>query len=161
MTPNPALDNVIRRARYLLFALDGPIRSVNPEKPGDSTAPTAPHIYDALAACRESGRSAAVISADPPTDVRAYLYANELTSQIVVIASSVDQAASALAAIPAECTFITSSAGEIEGIQSAGTSTIAYAKTQDDADLLVEAGASAVIYSMADLALILRAQDPS
>ena len=61
MTPDRALDAVIRDARHLLFAFDGPIRSTGTGEPADPNAPTAPHIHEALAACNESGRTASVI----------------------------------------------------------------------------------------------------
>jgi hypothetical protein len=56
MTHNPEIDLAIRKARHLLFAFDGPIRSRNAGDTSDPNTPTAPHIYEALVACYESGR---------------------------------------------------------------------------------------------------------
>ncbi len=159
MTPDPALDAVIRQARHLLFAFDGPIRSADKAKPADSTASTAPtsaYLHETLAACRESGRSAAIISASPLTEVSDYLDAHDLLTQVAVVAASIGEAASTLQASPANCLLITSSPADIKAAQAAGTPTIGYARTPDDAAHLVDAGTTAFVYSMAELALMLR-----
>jgi len=161
MTPDPALDAVIRDARHLLFAFDGPIRSMDKAKPAYSTsapAPTSAHLHETLAACHESGRSAAVISASAPTEVRHYLDTHDLLTQVKVVAASIGEAANSLEASPVDCLLITSSPADIEDAQVAGTPTIGYARTPDDDAHLVDAGASAVIYSLADVALRLRAR---
>jgi beta-phosphoglucomutase-like phosphatase (HAD superfamily) len=158
MTPDPALDAAIRRARHLLLAFDGPIRHVDAGKPADSTTPTVPYIHEALAACHESGRSAAVISTNSPTEVRGYLDAHDLSTQVVVVAASIDEAARRLKASPVDCLIITSSAADIEAAQVAGAPSIGYARALDDAARLVDAGAIAFVYSMADIALRLRGQ---
>jgi beta-phosphoglucomutase-like phosphatase (HAD superfamily) len=157
MTQCSALDAAIRQARHLLFAFDGPIRSTDAGMPADSTTPTAPYIQEALAACRDSGRSAAVITPKPLIDVPAYLDANDLFTQVTVIAASISDAVSTLEAPPDDCLLITSSPADIEAAQAAGTPSIGYARTSDDAAHLVDAGAIAFVYSMADLALRLRA----
>jgi beta-phosphoglucomutase-like phosphatase (HAD superfamily) len=157
-----ALDAVIRQARYLLISFDGPIRSVKTGSPTDSTTaavPPAPHIHDVLAACRESGRSAAVISTTPLVEVRAYLDAHDLSTQITVVALSIGEASSALEASPTDCVAITSSPSDIEAAQTAGVPAIAYAKTPDDAEHLAQAGACTFVYSVMDLALRLRSFD--
>jgi beta-phosphoglucomutase-like phosphatase (HAD superfamily) len=158
MTPDPTLDAAIRQARHLLFAFDGPIRNVGTGKPDDSNTPTAPHIHEALAACRESGRSAVVITPKPLIDVPAYLKAHDLFVQVAVIAVSVTDAATVLKASPADCLLVSSSPTDINAAQAAGASSIGYARTQDDAAHLIDAGATALVYSLADLALKLRAQ---
>lgn len=157
MNPDPALEAVIRQTRHLLFAFDGPIRSVDAGKPADSTTPTTPHIHDALTACRESGRSVIVISAKPQIDVPAYLDAHDLFAQITVIAASVADAVNTLEATPDSCLLVTSSTADIKAAQVAGAPSIGYVRTPDDATHLVDAGATAVIYSMADVVLQLRA----
>jgi beta-phosphoglucomutase-like phosphatase (HAD superfamily) len=156
MTPNPDLDAVIRRARHLLFAFDGPICRMDDEKPIDPATPTAPHIHDALTACRESGRLAAVIGTNPPTDIHAYLDAHDLMNQITAVAASIAEAATALEAALSDCLFITSSPADIKAAQAAGIPAIAYARTPSDAARLVDAGATAFVYSIADITLSLR-----
>ena len=159
MTFDLALDSVIRQARHLLFAFDGPIRSMDKAKPAESTAVTAPtstYLFETLAACRESGRSVVVISANSPSDIRAYLDAHNLSTQATVVAASIGEAASTLEASPADCLVITSSLADIEAARVAGAPSIGYARTPDDAAHLVDAGAIAFVYSMAALALRLR-----
>jgi beta-phosphoglucomutase-like phosphatase (HAD superfamily) len=156
MTPDPALDTAIRQARHLLFAFDGPIRSVDAGRSADLTSTTTPHIQEALAACHESGRSAAVISVSPPTDIRAYLDTHDLLAQVAVVAASIIDAVSALESSPNDCLLITSSPADIKAAQAVGTPTIGYARTPNDAAHLVDAGATAFVYSMADIVLQMR-----
>jgi beta-phosphoglucomutase-like phosphatase (HAD superfamily) len=135
-SPHTALDQIIRQARYLLISFDGPIRSAI------TGNPPASHIYDAVMACRESGRSAAVISTTPAAEVRAYLDAHDLTTQITLIAPTIGEAASALDASPADCATITSSPSDIEAAQAAGAPAIAYARTPDEAEHLAQVRSS-------------------
>ena len=101
MTPDStALDAAIRQARHLLFAFDGPVRSADKARSIGSavvTALTSAYLHDALAACHESGRSVAVISADSPTEVHDYLNAHDLSTQVAVVAVSIGEAVSTLA----------------------------------------------------------------
>jgi beta-phosphoglucomutase-like phosphatase (HAD superfamily) len=152
-SPHAALDQIIRQARYLLISFDGPIRSANEGNP------PAPHIHDVLIACRDSGRSAAIVTTTPPTEVRAYLDAHDLPPHSTVIALSIAEAISALEAAPIDCVAITSSPDDIEAARAAGVPVIAYAKTPDYADHLLTAGAKAFVYSMMDLVLRLRSFD--
>lgn len=142
-----------------MFGFDGSVRSADKAKSADSTAVTAPtsaYLHETLAACRETSRSVAVISTDSPTEVRAYLDAHDLSGQVAVVAASIGEAASMLEASPVDCLLITSSPADIRAAQIAGTPSIGYARTPDAAHL-VDAGAIAFVYSMADLALRLRA----
>jgi beta-phosphoglucomutase-like phosphatase (HAD superfamily) len=141
-SPHAKLDAIIRQARHVLLTFSGP--------PGSYT-------HDLLAACRETGRSVAVVSTSPDTEIRTYLDAHDLTSQITSTALSIGQALTALDASPADCVLITSSPSDIADAKTAGVPTIAYAITRDHADHLAVAGAAAIAYSMADLALSLRA----
>jgi phosphoglycolate phosphatase len=156
MTPDPALDAAIRQARHLLFAFDGPIRRTDDREITDPASPTTPYIHEALAACRESGRSAVVITHKPLIDVPAYLEAHDLFTQVAVIAASISDAVSTLEAPPTECLLITSSADDIKAAQAAGSPTIGYARTPQDAARLTEIGTTSFVYSMSDLALSLR-----
>lgn len=158
MTHSLALDAAIRQARHLLFAFDGPIRSANAGMPADSTTPTAPYIHEALAACRDSGRSTVVITPKPLIDVPAYLDSHDLFTKVTVIVVTVSDVANTLQASPADCLLITGSPADIKAAQAAGVHSIGYAGTPDDAAHLVDAGATTCVYSMADVALTLRAQ---
>jgi phosphoglycolate phosphatase-like HAD superfamily hydrolase len=77
--PYAALDAIIRQALHLLISFDGPIRSA-------ATGNPAPHISDVFTACRESGRSAAIVTSTPLAEVRAYLDAHDLPPYSTVIA---------------------------------------------------------------------------
>jgi beta-phosphoglucomutase-like phosphatase (HAD superfamily) len=157
MTPNPvALDAALRYARHLVFAFNGPILSADAGGLTDLTAPTAPYIYEAFTACRESGRSVVVISAKPPIDEPAYLDAHGLFTQITVLAGAVDDAIDFLETTPAACLLVTSSPADIQAAQAAGIPSIGYARPPDTAAQLIEAGAATYVYSIADIALSLR-----
>lgn len=157
MTPDSAaLDAAIRQARHLLFAFDGTILRTDTGKPADSATPTVPYIYETFAACRESGRSVVVISPKQEIHVPKYLDANDLFTQITVIAVSVADAINFLKLIPADCLLVTSSTADIKAAQAAGTPSIGYARTPEDAVHLVDAGATTSIYSMADVVLRIR-----
>ena len=154
-SPYAALDAIIRHARHLLISFDGPIRSA-------ITGNLAPHISDVLTACRESGRSAAIVTTTPLAEVRDYLDAHDLPPHSTILAPSIAEALSALEASPIDCVAVTSSPDDIEAARAAGVPAIAYAKTPDCADHLLTAGAKAFVYSMIDLALKLRSftQEP-
>jgi phosphoglycolate phosphatase-like HAD superfamily hydrolase len=153
-SPHATLDAIIRKARYLLISFDGPIRSIS------TGNPPAPHISDVLIACRESGRPVAAITTTPAAEVRAYLDIQDLSTQTMIIAPSIGEAVRTLGAPPTDYVSITSSPSEIEIAKAAGIPSIAYAKTLDDADHLVHAGANAFVYSMTDIALRLRLSIP-
>jgi phosphoglycolate phosphatase len=158
MTPEPAaLDAAIRQAHHLLFAFDGPIRRTDTGGPVDSETPTAPNIYEAFTACRESGRSVVVISPETDVHVPNYLDAHDLFEPVTVIAISVADAINFLALSPSDCLLITSSPADIEAAEAAGVPSIGYARTPDDTDRLIDAGATASVYSLTDLVLSLRA----
>lgn len=224
-----ALDAVVRQARHLLIAFDGPICTLFAGMPtasvadqlrriitkegvslpqpveiaadpldilrfaasvGDGLAsrveaqltqlesaavasalPT-PYISDVLAACRESGRSAAIVSANSSSAIHAYLAMHDLTGQLTIGAARtgpdpltlppsprlIVQTAAAVGASPAECAVISSTPQDLKAAQAAGAPSIGYAKTPDDAEHQVHAGASVFVYSLADLTLRIRAR---
>lgn len=166
--PNAALGEVIRQARHLLIGFEGPIRSEAAEAP----AAPALHIHDVLAACHESGRFAAVISSTPADTVHAYLDAHDLASAITTVTAPsrtdpaslppepdlIRQAARSLDTQLPGCVIVTSAPRTVQAALAAGVPAIGYARTRDHAGHLAAAGANVAIYSMADLALTLRAQ---
>jgi beta-phosphoglucomutase-like phosphatase (HAD superfamily) len=228
-SPLEPLDAVVRQARHLLIAFDGPICTLFAGMPGAfaadqlrqtmtkegvslpqsveiaadpldilrfaasvgdglasrveaqltqlesvavaSALPT-PYITDVLAACRESGRSAAIVSANSSAAIHAYLAMHDLISQLKIGAARtgpdpltlplsprlIAQAAAAVDAAPAVCAVISSTPDDIKAAQAAGAPSIGYAKTPDDAEHQVHAGATALVYSLADLALRIRAR---
>jgi beta-phosphoglucomutase-like phosphatase (HAD superfamily) len=159
MTPDSAaLDAAIRQSRHLLFAFDGTIVRTDTGNPVDSATPTVPYIYEAFAACRESGRSVVVISPKQEIHVPNYLDAHDLFTQITAIAVSVADAINFLEIAPDNCLHVTSTPADIKAAQIAGIPSIGYVRTTDDAAHLVDAGAVAFVYSMADLTVSLRAR---
>jgi beta-phosphoglucomutase-like phosphatase (HAD superfamily) len=137
-----------------------------------ATAEPTPYVRDVLTACFESGRSAAVISNNSMAAVRAYLSARDLGHQVHAVAARttpdvtvlkpsphlIYQAAEALGADRAACAVVGDSPSDIEAAHSAGAKSIGYAKAPHDAERLVDANAGAIITSMANLALRLRAR---
>jgi HAD superfamily hydrolase (TIGR01509 family) len=135
-----------------------------------SAAPT-PHVNDVISACRESERSVAVISNNSEKAVRAYLAAHDLDSHVDLVAartncdpailkpspSLIEQAANKLSAPVSTCVVIGDSPTDIESARRARALSVGYARTSADRERLMAAGANAVIFSMVELALGLRA----
>lgn len=159
MTTDPSLDAVIRHAQHMLFAFDGPIRSADEVKSAGSIAatPTSAHLHETLAACRESGRSVTIISARTPAEIRVYLDEHDLLTRVDAVAASISQATSACDGTPGDCLLITSSPTDVEAAQLARAPSIGFARTPGDAARLTSAGAIALVYSMADMVLRIRA----
>jgi beta-phosphoglucomutase-like phosphatase (HAD superfamily) len=127
---------------------------------------------------RHQGASGAVVvwlaalSNNSASAVRAYLNAHDPASKVSAVAARtrpdptilkpsphlIKQVASALGASQSTCTVVGDSQSDIQAAHSAGVLSIGYAQTTADADRLAAAGADAVILSLADLALKLRAR---
>ena len=142
------------------------------ESAAATTAVSTPHAHDAIAACRESGRSVAVVSNNSAVAVRAYLEAHDLAHRVAAVAARtgsdpailkpspylIKQAASALDASPSACAVVGDSPTDIQAAHSAGALSIGYASKLGEHERMTQAGVGAVIDSMADLTLRLRAQ---
>lgn len=127
---------------------------------------------DLLAACRESGRSVAIISASSLSAIHDYLDLHDLAGQFAAVAARtgpdplilppsphlIEQGMIALHALPADCVAIGSGPRASQAAQAAGVPSIAYAKTSDDAEQQIQAGARTFVYSLADLTLTIRAR---
>ncbi len=74
------------------------------------------------------------------------------------MAASIGEAASALEVSPADCLLITSSPTDIKAARATGMPSIGYARTPAHVADLVGAAATGFVYSLADLALALRAR---
>lgn len=136
-----------------------------------ATAVPTPHVNDAISACRGSARSVAVISNNSEKAVRAYLAAHDLDSQIDLIAARtscdpailkpspylIGQAAAKLGTSACACVVVGDSPADIESARRAGAFSIGYVRTSNDRERLTAAGAGAIILSMVDLTLRLRA----
>jgi phosphoglycolate phosphatase len=136
-----------------------------------ATASPTPYVHEVVTACRDSGRSVAVVSNNSARAVRTYLTQHGLDDRIphVVARTSHDPAllkpsphlinlaVKALNASPAECALVGDSTTDIEGARLAGIESIGYANKLGKRERLSDAGAGAVITSLADLTLRLRA----
>lgn len=137
-----------------------------------ATATPTPHVNDVITACRDSARSVAVISNNSEKAIRVYLAAHDLDGQVDVIAARtgcnpeilkpspylIEQAANKLSTHASTCVVIGDSRTDIESAHHAGAPSIGYARTPIDGERLTAAGADAIVLSMADLALRLRAR---
>ncbi len=156
-SPHADLDDVLSRARHLLLDYDGPVR--------DPSGQPAAYLEEALTACRESGRTAAIIAATAPKAVASYLQEHDLeglarytTARSIPAVSTemLRRAVSDLATSAGECVIITASPAAILNANNVGLLTIGYATGTDIAAQIIDA--DALLPSLADLTLRLRAR---
>jgi phosphoglycolate phosphatase len=140
-----------------------------------ATAQPTPYVHEVVSACRDSGRSLAVVSNNSARAVHAYLTQHGLDDRILIVVARtshdpallkpsphlIQQAIDVLEAEPGECTLVGDSTTDVQGAQLAGIESIGYANKPGKHERLAAAGAGAVITSMAELALKLRACAPS
>ncbi|MGI8452204.1 MAG: HAD family hydrolase [Streptosporangiaceae bacterium] len=136
------------------------------------TADAAAHVHDVITSCQESGRSLTIVSNNSARAVNTYLVRHALDGPIgCVIARTsadpsllkpsphlLDQAVTANSAEPVECTLVGDQVTDIFATHEAGTHSIGYANKPGKTHSLADAGADAVITSLAQLALALRAR---
>lgn len=134
------------------------------------TARPSGYLHDVVTSCAESGRTVAVVSNNSELAVRTYLDRHGLADRIAVISARtspdphlmkpsphlINQAIHHLNASPADCVLVGDSVTDIQAAQAAGTGVIGYASRPGKLDTL--AAADAVITSLADLVLPLRAR---
>ena len=151
-------------------ALDAELTSIELAAAAQATA--AGYVHEALAACRDSGRTPAVIGRQSADAVRTYLAKHGLSDQAAYVitpgsyppghlqtfAHLVEDAIGALGTTPAECALITASPAGIDAAHGIGAQAIGYARIPADREHLADAGATCVIPSLADLTLRLRAR---
>jgi beta-phosphoglucomutase-like phosphatase (HAD superfamily) len=130
------------------------------------------YVHETLAACRDSGRLAAVMSRHSTSAVTAYLDTHGLADQVRAIVAPADyppghlqtgpylieEAIRALDARPASCAVITATAAGIHAARTTGTMSIGYATTLTTSEGLAAPRAACTISSLADLTLRLRAR---
>jgi phosphoglycolate phosphatase len=135
------------------------------------TADPTPYVHQVIASARESGRIIGVVSNNGPRAVNAYLDRHGLSDGIrLVIARTshdpvllkpsphlINEAVHGLNADPAATTLVGDSFTDIEAAHSAGVASVGYANKPGKRERMTELRAGAVITSMADLALSLRA----
>lgn len=136
------------------------------------TAAPTPYVHEVVTACQNSGRTVAVVSNNSDRTVHAYLTRHGLDDRIsLVIARTghdpallkpsphlITQAVDALDAEPGECALVGDSVTDVKAAQLASVRSIGYASEPGKRERLTEAGAGAIINSLADLALRLRAR---
>lgn len=153
----------------LAARLDAKLTSI--ETTASREATPAAYLDDTLAACRDSGRSAAVIGRCSADAINAHLAATGLTDSIRQISAPasyppghlesrtrlIEDTIHALGTQPHQCALITAS---MSGAQNARSDIhlIGYAATPDASDRFSAAGAGCIIPSLADLTLRLRAR---
>jgi phosphoglycolate phosphatase len=132
------------------------------------------YVHEVMDACRETGRTVAVVSNNSHQAVRTYLERHSLDGRVTLIAARtspdpallkpspylINQAVRELSAPPQECVLVGDSTTDIQAGHLAGIDTIGYANRQGKHESLTSAGATAVILSLADLVLPLRATRP-
>ena len=135
------------------------------------TADPTPYVHQVIASARESGRTIGVVSNNSPRAVNAYLDRHSLSDgiRLVVARTShdpallkpnpylIDKAVRGLNADPAASTLVGDSFTDIEAAHRAGVASIGYANKPGKRERMMQLQAGAVITSMADLALSLRA----
>jgi beta-phosphoglucomutase-like phosphatase (HAD superfamily) len=135
------------------------------------TADPTPYVRQVIASARESGRTIGVVSNNGPRTVNAYLERHGLSDGIhlVVARTSHDpallkpsphlitQAVHGLHADSVATVLVGDSFTDIEAAHHAGVASIGYANKPGKLEHMTQLQAAAVITSMADLALSLRA----
>jgi phosphoglycolate phosphatase len=135
------------------------------------TADPTPYVHQVIASARESGRTIGVVSNNSPRAVNAYLDRHGLSDgiRLVVARTShdpallkpsphlIDKAVHGLDADPSASALVGDSFTDIEAAQYADVASIGYANKPGKLERMKQLRAGAVITSMADLALSLRA----
>jgi len=130
-----------------------------------------PGVHAVITSCRESGRTITVVSNNSERAVRAYLTRHALNGPIATIIARTSpdpgllkprphllhQAITAAHADPAACTLVGDQVSDIDAARQAGTHSIGYANAPGKLDTFANAGADAIVTSLAPLALALRA----
>jgi phosphoglycolate phosphatase len=137
-----------------------------------STAAPTPYVHEVATACKDSGRSVAVVSNNSARAVHAYLARHGLDDRISLVVARTNHdpallkpsphlimlAVDALNAEPDECALVGDSVTDIQGAHLAGVESIGYANKPGKRERFTAAGTGAIINSLVDLALRLRAR---
>jgi HAD superfamily hydrolase (TIGR01662 family) len=137
-----------------------------------ATAEPTPHADEVIASCRETGRAIGVVSNNSTRAVNAYLERHGLRDSIALVTGRssadpallkpsphlLDEAVHGLDADNARSALVGDSVTDIEAAHSAGIASIGYANKPGKREDMTQAGANAVVISMVDVALSLRAR---
>ncbi len=168
--PFDILAAAVGRSPNLGAALDAELTRIELTAVAHATVPG--YVHETLAACRDSGRTPAVIGQQSADAVRTYLAKHGLSDQTALViapgsyppghlqtlAHLIEDAVGALGTTPAECALITASPAGIDAAHTVGAQPIGYARTPGDREHLANAGTTCIIPSLADLTLRLRAR---
>jgi len=135
------------------------------------TADPTPYVHQVIASARESGRTIGVVSNNSHRAVNAYLDRHSLSDGIALVVARtshnpallkpsphlINEAVRGLDADPAATTLVGDSFTDIEAAHSAKVASIGYANKPGKRESMTQLHAGAVIVSMADLALSIRA----
>jgi phosphoglycolate phosphatase len=128
------------------------------------------YLHDVITSCAESGRTVAVVSNNSELAVRTYLDRHGLADRVTAVAARtssdpslmkpsahlITHAVQSLNASATDCVLVGDSVTDIHAAHSAGVKVIGYANRSAKLDSL--AAAAAVITSLADLVIPLRAR---
>jgi HAD superfamily hydrolase (TIGR01549 family) len=135
------------------------------------TAEPTPYVHEVIASARESGRTIGVVSNNSSRAVNAYLDRHGLSDSIRLVTARtshdpgllkpnpylIDEAVRGLNADSAATTLVGDSLTDVEAAHGASVASIGYANKPGKRERMSQLQAGAVITSMADLALSLRA----
>jgi beta-phosphoglucomutase-like phosphatase (HAD superfamily) len=136
-----------------------------------ATAEPTPYIHDVLVACRETGRITAVVSNNSQRAVETYLNHHGLADRTGPIFARtshdpallkpsphlIEKAIQTLKAVPSAAALIGDSVTDIDGSHQAGIASIGYANKAGKYERMVNAEADAIVTSLANVVLGLRA----
>jgi phosphoglycolate phosphatase len=137
-----------------------------------ATAKPTPYVHEVLAGCRETGRTVAVVSNNSARAVNAYLDRHGLSNGVALVVARtihdpallkpsphlLEIAVQKLAADPVATALVGDSLTDIEAAHRAGIASIGYANKPGKQEAMTRLQAGAVITSMSDLALSIRAR---
>jgi HAD superfamily hydrolase (TIGR01662 family) len=137
-----------------------------------SSARPAPYVHDVVISATESGRTVAVVSNNSERAVRAYLVQHGLADRIHYIAARtspdpallkpsphlIEQALTGLAATAGESVLVGDQTTDMQAARLAGIDSIGYANRPGKHAAFTDAGATAIVTSLAELVLPLRAR---
>lgn len=140
-----------------------------------ATARPTPYVHEVITSCRDTGRLVAVVSNNSDRAVRAYLTSHGLADRIALVSARtssdpallkpsphlIQQATAQLGAALTECVLVGDSATDPQAASLAGIPSIGYANQPGKHEQLTQAGAAAIITSLADLVLPLRTRNAS
>jgi HAD superfamily hydrolase (TIGR01509 family) len=137
-----------------------------------ATARPVPYVHEVVTSARAAGRLIAIVSNNSDHAVRTYLSQHGLADRVDLISARtssdpallkpsphlLNQAITGLSAAPAECVIIGDSVTDIQAARIAGIASIGYANKPGKHDDFTAEGATAIVTSLADLVLPLRAR---